>query len=333
MKIIKQEAHLLDINNMTPYQIIERVGRTCYKSEDKITDDSAKKFVAGLVKSGHHAMIEFGYIFMKITDIDFLEFFDAIKSDFIHREGEYVVGNFRAFYDLYKAWLDGEWMINMDHFDGFMDLIWALGVKYPEVFKDLYDKIHEKFEPEYDDTAVMNDPDAITKPFMLFNTQKEFIDDYVKRDNFQRYLVNLIPHVVMFTTNRAISHEMVRHRPCSFAQESTRYCNYTKDVLIEPMFEEGSYEWTIWEKSCALAEEGYLMLIDDKGGRRTAQEARGILPNDLKTDLWVGAFENEWQHIINLRYHGTTGAPHPQIKELMELAYPQLVEASEGRLR
>lgn len=336
MKIISQAALYLDTTGMTPYQVIERVGRTCYKSEDKITDESAKKFVAGLVKSGHHAMIEFGYIYMKITDIDFLEFFDAIKPDFIHKEGEYVVGNFRAFYDLYKAWLDGEWMISMDYFDGFMDLIWALSVKYPEVFKDLYDKIHEKFEPDYDDTAVMNDPDAITKPFKLFNTQEDFIDDYVTQDNFQRYLVNLIPHIVMFTTGRAISHELVRHRPCSFAQESTRYCNYTKGKfggeisVIEPLFEPDSDKYKIYMDSCMRAEADYFNLINLGA---TAQEARDILPTDLKTDIWVGAFENEWQHIINLRYHGTTGAPHPKMKNLMAIAYPQLVEASNGRIK
>ena len=335
MKIIKQEAHLLDTTGMSQYQVIEKAGRTCYKSENKITEDSAAKFVASLVKSGHHAMIEFGYIFMKITDIDFLEFFQATKPHFIHMVGEYAVGNFRTVYNWYKEWLDGEWMISMDYFDGFMDLIWALSVKYPEVFKDLYDKIHEKFEPEYDDSET-NDPDEITNPFKLFNTQEDFIHDYVTQDNFKSYLMNLIPHIVMFTTGRAISHEMVRHRPCSFAQESTRYCNYTKGKfggeisVIEPLFEPDSEKYKIYMDSCMRAEADYFNLINLGA---TAQEARDILPTDLKTDIWVGAFENEWQHIINLRYHGTTGAPHPKMKNLMAIAYPQLVEASDGRIK
>ena len=115
MKIIKQEAHLLDTAGMTEYQVIEKVGRTCYKSEDKITDESAAKFVTSLVNSWHHAMIEFGYIYMKITDIDFLEFFQATRPHFIHMVGEYAVGNFRGFYNGYKEWLDGAWMIDTDY--------------------------------------------------------------------------------------------------------------------------------------------------------------------------------------------------------------------------
>lgn len=64
----------------------------------------------------------------------------------------------------------------------------------------------------------------------------------------------------------------------------------------------------------------------------TPQEARTVLPNSLKTELIITANENEWQHIIDLRYLGTTGAPHPQIKESMELVVKDLVLNSKGRL-
>ena len=334
MKIIKQEAHLLDTAGMTEYQVIEKVGRTCYKSEDKITDESAAKFVTSLVNSWHHAMIEFGYIYMKITDIDFLEFFQATRPHFIHMVGEYAVGNFRAFYNWYKEWLDGAWMIDTDYYDGFMDLIWCLAQKYPEVYKDLYDKLHEKFEPDEIDTDSMN-ADDVKYPFMLF-TKEELIADFKACGNFDNYLVDIIPHIVMFRTNRGVSHELVRHRPCSFAQESTRYCDYNKSkfggelTVIEPLFEKGTPNYATWHLLTGASELAYHSLIAN-GAK--PQEARGVLTNDLKTDIWVGAFEDEWQHMINLRYHGTTGAPHPQIKELMELAYPQLVQASEGRLK
>ena len=334
MKIIKQEAHLLDTTGMTEYQVIEKVGRTCYKSEDKITDESAAKFVASLVKSGHHAMIEFGYIYMKITDIDFLEFFQVTSPHFIHMAGNYAVGNFRAFLDWYKEWLDGAWMIDMDYYDGFMDLIWCLAQKYPEVYKDLYDKLHEKFEPDEIDTDSMT-ADDVKYPFVLF-TKEELIADFKACGNFDNYLFDIIPHIVMFRTDRGISHELVRHRPCSFAQESTRYCNYSKDkfgneiTVIAPLFEEGSIKYEVWEEDMKHAEKSYFRLLEMGA---TPQEARGVLPTELKTDIWVGAFEDEWQHIINLRDHGTTGSPHPKIRELMGIAYPQLVQASEGRLK
>lgn len=334
MKIIKQEAHLLDTTNMTQYQVIERVGRTCYKSEDKITDDSARKFVASLVKSGHHAMIEFGFIYLKLTEIDFAEWFVMNKPDFIRNIDNYVVGNMRAFYDWYKGLLDGEWFFGPDADHGFIDLLQTLSMAYPDVYKDLYDKIHEKFEPTYDDSDCP-EPDEVNDPFKLM-TPEEFYADYKQSGCIPDLLKYITPHIVMFTTNRGVSHEMVRHRPCSYAMESTRYCNYAKGkfgselTVIEPHLRYGSQEYAVWRLITGASELAYMQLI---GLGASPQEARGVLPHDIKADLWVCTFEDEWQHIINLRMHGTTGAPHPQIKELMELAYPQLVEASDGRLK
>lgn len=337
MKVISQSAVCLDTTNMTQYQVIEKVGRTCYKSEDKITDDSAKKFVASLVKSGHHAMIEFGYIYLKITDIDFCEWFENVKNDRIHMIGDYVVGNMRTFYDLYKGLLDGEWMLHPDYEsqEKFFDLLGILSIKYPEVYKDLYNQINEKFELRFDDSDDIS-PDEIRYPFIIMKPE-EFYKDFDHAGYMLAVKKYITPHIVVFTTSRSITHELCRHRECvSFAMESTRYCNYSKGkfgseiTVIEPMFEPGSDKYQIWYDGCLRDEEDYFKLLNLGA---TPQEARGKLPNDLKADLWMGAFEDEWQHIINLRYHGTTGAPHPQCKDLMGLVYPQLVKASEGRLK
>lgn len=335
MKILKQSAQLLDTTNMTQYQVIERVGRTCYKSEDKITDDSARKFVASLAKSGHHAMIEFGFIYLKLTEIDFHEWFVMNKPDFIRNIDNYVVGNMRAFYDWYKGLLDGKWFFGPDaDQEGFLDLLQILSIAYPDVYKDLYDKIHEKFEPAFDDSDGDWRPDEVCYPFKLM-TAEEFYADYKQSGCIPDLLKYITPHIVMFTTNRGVTHEMVRHRPCSYAMESTRYCNYNKGkfggelTVIEPMFPIKTPEFCTWCDFIEECERTYMRLISS-GAK--PQEARGVLPHDIKADLWVCTFEDEWQHIINLRMHGTTGAPHPQIKELMELAYPQLVAASDGRL-
>lgn len=338
MKIIKQSAQLLDTTNMTQYQVIERVGRTCYKSEDKITDDSARKFVASLVKSGHHAMIEFGFIYLKLTEIDFHEWFVMNKPDFIHNIDNYVVGNMRAFYDWYKGLLDGKWFFGPDaDQEGFLDLLQILSMAYPDVYKDLYDKIHEKFEPTFDDSDGDWRPDEVCYPFKLM-TPEEFYEDYKQSGCIPDLLKYITPHIVMFTTDRGISHELVRHRVCSYAMESTRYCNYSKGkfggelTIIEPMKEirDNPEAYDRWLHDTKVDEESYMWFV--KQGI-SAQAARGRLPHAIKADIWMCAFEDEWQHIINLRKHGTTGAPHPQIKELMELVYPQLVEASEGRLK
>lgn len=337
MKIIPQAAYYLDTTGMSQYQIIEKAGRTCYKSEDKITEESAAKFVAALVKSGHDAMIEFGYLYMKITDIDFLEFFKATKPHFIHMSGEYAVGNFRAYYDWFAKWLHGEFMFDQDYFDGFMDLIWCLAQKYPEVYGDLYNKLHEKYEPEYDDSET-NNPDDVKSPFMFF-TREELIQDYKSHGYFDMYLSDIIPHIVMFTTNRGITHELVRHREEeTYAMESTRYCKYDVEkfggelTIIEPMKEirDDPEAYDRWLKDTKADEESYMWFV--KHGI-SAQAARGRLPHDIKADIWNACFESQWQHKLNLRMHGTTGAPHPQFKELLELVYPDLVKYSDGRLK
>jgi len=127
---------------------------------------------------------------------------------------------------------------------------------------------------------------------------------------------------VKFTVDRGVSHEIVRHRMSSFAQESTRYCNYSKDkfgneiTVIEPCFFRFSRSeaYEIWKASMENAEQAYFKLLELGS---TPQEARAVLPNSLKTELVVTANMREWRHILNLRAAGTTGKPHPQMTEVM----------------
>lgn len=338
MKIISQAATYLDQTGLTQSQIIEWAARTCYKSEDKITPDSAAKIVRRLVKSGHHAAIEFGHVYMKITDNDFMVFFHSTKPHFIHMVGNYVVGNFRAFYDWYTRWLEGKFLVPDMHFDAFMDLIWCLSLKYPEVYDDLYQKLHEKYEPDYDDSDADN-PDEVTSPFQ-FLTREDFIKDFKFNPLWpEASLTHLIPHVVMFTTNRGITHELVRHRDGeSYMMESTRYCKYDIEkfggelTIIEPMQEirDNPEAYAKWLADTTADEESYMWFV--KHGI-SAQAARGRLPHDIKADIWNCCFEEQWQHKMNLRYHEITGPAHPQFKELMELVRPDLIKFSEGRIK
>lgn len=125
---------------------------------------------------------------------------------------------------------------------------------------------------------------------------------------------------VKMTVDRGVSHEIVRHRVASYAQESTRYCNYNQGkfgneiTVIEPLFfEKGTPEYIIWEESCLQAEKAYNELIQLG---HSPQEARSVLPNSLKTEIVVTMNLREWIHFFNLRALGTTGAPHPQMKEI-----------------
>lgn len=123
---------------------------------------------------------------------------------------------------------------------------------------------------------------------------------------------------IRFICDRGVTHELVRHRIASFSQESTRYCNYSKEkygselTFIKPCFwQEGSPEWNRWRQGCEATEEAYFDLL--KLGA-SPEQARGILPNSVKTEIVVTANLREWRHIIRLRI--STRA-HPQIREIM----------------
>lgn len=149
---------------------------------------------------------------------------------------------------------------------------------------------------------------------------------------YRRHVV----HTLKFTCDRGVSHELVRHRLASFAQESTRYCNYSQDkfnneiAVIRPYYlDEGCEGYAAWLYSCKVAEGEYFRLLEFG---MSPQEARAVLPTSLKTEIAVTATEIEWQHILDLRYHGYTGKPHPQMLEVMKPAAQILMKKSNGRL-
>jgi thymidylate synthase (FAD) len=148
-------------------------------------------------------------------------------------------------------------------------------------------------------------------------------------NTFTSKIMNLNPESVLehekvtvrFSCDRGLSHELVRHRLASFSQESTRYCNYTKDkfgnevTVISPFVEkeyEGYYAaYESWYRSCLAAEKSYFELL---AVGIKPQIARSVLPNSLKTEIVVTANLREWKHILELR---TAKAAHPQMRELM----------------
>ena len=124
---------------------------------------------------------------------------------------------------------------------------------------------------------------------------------------------------VLFTCDRAIANELVRHRIASFAQESTRYCNYSKEKFggelsfVKPSYiSDGTREYYAWETVCVDAEAAYLCMVSDLKLR--PEQARCVLPLCLKTEIVVTANYREWRNIFKLR---TPVAAHPQMRELM----------------
>lgn len=186
MKEIRPSFEIMDdIDGAKILQKLERCGRVCYKSEDKITEGSAEKFIGMILKSGHESVLE-----------------------------------------------------------------------------------HEKL-------------------------------------------------TVKFICDRGVTHEIVRHRIASYSQESTRYCNYSKDkfgnelTFIRPCFwADDSEEYAVWKQAMEEIEKTYVKLISF-GAK--PEEARSILPNSLKTEIVCTMNLREWRHFFRLR---TAERAHPQIREI-----------------
>lgn len=193
MILVKPSIEIVDMADYEQIlKKIERIGRVCYKSEDKISEDSAERFIAGIVKRGHESVIEHESVTVKVI------------------------------------------------------------------------------------------------------------------------------------CDRGVTHEIVRHRVASYSQESTRYCNYSKDqfqnqISVIDLSTGFSYQmdnptdvkkYKIWCEAMESAEQYYFQMLE---AGASAQEARSILPNSLKTELVMTMNLREWRHFFRLR---TSAAAHPQIREL-----------------
>ena len=278
MKLIKPKAELLIQPNGLEgiYKQVELAGRTCYKSTDKITEDSAKPFVDRMINSNHLAMLEHGTVYLAIPCND--------EETLSHYRG--VAG------------------------------------KYNEVEFTRYSKV----------TMMRGTHNYVTSNYRVL-AENNWLDDlqYICEPtefHEKRYTFRCI-------TDRGVSHEMVRHRVFSFAQESTRYCNYSKDkfgneiTFIIPSWartlHEGVLEYSVLEitpkeatfmESCYRAEKNYFEMINESA---TPQEARQVLPNALKTEICMTGFASDWKHFFDLRYYGKTGKPHPDMLQLATL--------------
>lgn len=154
---------------------------------------------------------------------------------------------------------------------------------------------------------------------------EKFIRNILKRGH-----ESVIEHISLtfkIVCDRGVTHEIVRHRLASYSQESTRYCNYSQEkfgnelTFIKPCFwDEDDESYKIWETSMKQIEIQYFILINSGA---TPQEARSVLPNSLKTEIYVTMNLREWRHFLKLR---TSKAAHPQMREVALKIYNILME-------
>lgn len=307
MRVVEPKAILLP-----NYEIggeskrIELIARTCYKSEDKICEGSDVVMLKNLCTRKHYAMLEHASAIFEVNQILYISIRNYIES--IRRSTGYssylrltwrerciVSGNLRA-------WLEFLKYVNILKYKFDSSIINSLH-EIPVVF----DVIADIFKSED------------LEDFESKRLSVKDLNSYEEKYHYDRS--------VKFICDRGVSHELVRHRPASFAQESTRYCNYAKDkydnqiTVIRPFFfEEGSEKYRDWLSAMETSERLYLSLLD-RGA--SPQEARTVLCNSLKTEVIVTTNMLEWKHIFDLRALGLTGAPHPQMLEVMEPLYKE----------
>lgn len=264
MKLIESSVQIIEERD--PYKMIELAGRTCYKSEDKITEDSAKEFVNRMIKLGHGAMLEHGTIYLACLVFDG----DVDNNN-----------NLTPNHSFYKYQSN----------------------KYSKVKVAQY--------------AWSGEDVACVTTNLRVLVENNWLDDLkTYRCEPTRYHEKRI--TAKFICDRGVSHEFVRHRVFSFAQESTRYCNYSKDkfgneiTFIKPTWwhELGTTHKQDFEIFLEHCEEQYLEFMD-QGWK--PQQARQVLPNATKTELVMTGFESDWEHFLSLR---TSKNAHPDAQQL-----------------
>lgn len=161
------------------------------------------------------------------------------------------------------------------------------------------------------------------------NISNDSADIFI-RNILKRGHESVIEHISItfkIVCDRGVTHEIVRHRIASFSQESTRYCNYSQDkfgnelTFIKPCFwSEDSENFKLWKDMMEKIEERYFELL---GNKVSPQEARSILPNSLKTEIYVTMNLREWRHFLKLR---TSKAAHPQMRQIAIMIYDIFAE-------
>ncbi len=295
MRIIEPSFTILDELDQQSLPVrIEYCGRICYKSEHRIDSDSAIPFVRKMAQHGHNSVLEMGVVTLVVTcsttdAINNLFFCQPkfLQIDCLDTHRLLVTGSIRAFRE----------MLLFHPTDAiFRAITLFLAKRHPYFFETLLADTGEGSPP-----GVTVDKMGLKEVELLSPLQCAK----------HRYLA------VKFIVNRAVTHELVRHRPCTFLQESQRYCRYSDDkfgnevTFIKPLFfDEQSSEFTIWKKAMEDMEQQYFRLLETS----TAQAARTVLPNSCKTEIIVYANLLEWQHILDLR---TSKAAEPSMREVM----------------
>lgn len=331
-EIIEQDCNVpnkMDASSLTKtsylldgiYKQIELAGRTCYKSEDKITETSAKAFTERMIKSGHGAMLEHGTVYLKF--------------DLPHSKYEDKTINYAELFKLRGKYFNNKYskVATISDTVNNIETIYVTTNFRVLVENDWLDDLKYICEPtEYHEKRVT----------------VKFICDRVTGESFLRHRAIDEDHP---TIEGEVTREMEKDID-SFARESTRYCNYTKDkfdnqftIITPPEFynEEvkedvnaiismwGKDDTEVFESMCGeiyrgndyvfeIFETWYFANLATQWSYNKLielgwqpQQARRVIPLDIKSPLVMTAFVSDWEHFFDLRCDKSA---HPQAREL-----------------
>lgn len=307
MKLIESSVQIIEEKD--PYKMIELAGRTCYKSEDKITENSAKEFVDRMIKLGHGAMLEHGTIYLNVPEQTYTE---TLEDEF----GKFNNPN-NGLVDRYRK------------------------NKYSKVNSVAADEELRKKYPKVR-------PFKLTHHYITTNLRVIIENGWEKDLEWQCEPTEHHEKRITakFICDRATANQFIRHRVFSFAQESQRYCNYNKDkfnnelTFIKPTWLDiPTGDYTYWDGDWCDIDNMKIQLPSDNGVADNflwclnnagmqyrllinkglkPQEARAILPNAIKTELVMTGFESDWEHFFSLR---CSSKAHPDAKKLADELY------------
>lgn len=288
MKLVKPDAEFIpqEAGLEGIYKQIERCGRVCYKSEDKITDSSAEGFVERMIKSNHTAMLEHGTVYL------YLE----VNPDNAFKSFEYPLAGFTAPYN-------------------WSDVVGNIGARYRG---NPYSKVLNTGDASCRRTFITTNYRVLVENEWLDDLQ--FLHEPTEY-HAHRYTVKLTLDRInsqSVTRHRKCSFAQESQRVCDYlAEKFGMSVTYVEPCWIK---EEDLEEF----KADLEANEQLYFKWRNKG--YPAEMARYFLINGAKTEIIVTAFKSDWYHFFNLRVRGTTGRPHPDIKRVAILAFNQFVD-------
>ena len=284
MKIVEPFVKKVEFN--TPCKKIEYAGRICYKSQDKITDTSYEKFVASIANRGHTSVLEAESITLRIS-----------RSVYIYGNGDKLFNN--DFFFITRITTDDSFYVTAN-IRAFKNLLESENVVSNFMYKDIYALISKKYPVLFGTNDFVSSPtiEIVENPTMKALTR-------VMDENEAKKHVTFTFHI---RTDRATSHQIVRHRLSSFSQESQRYCNFSIDKFDNEVkfilprdvvnMEEEMEEVKGIKEALTASEKAYFSLLEQGLKPETA---RCVLPNATATEIIMTSNLVQWDRFFNLR--------------------------------